>query len=168
MRRSQWLPRQLTMPSRKARRGVFIALTAVALGAASACGSSGLSESDAAVGNCLKSTDKGQKTTAFAKVDCSAPDAAYKVAEKLNSTSCPTVYGQYSPAKRKSRSKWSACLSLNAKVGDCFHQEVGFPTGRAAKVACGREATSRWSTPQSPTTTPKGREGGCSPRASST
>jgi hypothetical protein len=97
-------------------------------------------------GDCLEALGKAKKTIDFQIVDCEAPIAAYKVARRLVGSgmlSCgSSTYGYADSARtRRSTRRWHLCLMLNAKVGDCFHQEVGFPTGKATKVVCGPSAT---------------------------
>jgi hypothetical protein len=60
------------------------------------------------------------------------------VAQRLGrSGRCPGVNYGYVSKRVK------LCLTFNAKVGDCLRQEIGFPTGKAVKVACGSSATYR-------------------------
>jgi hypothetical protein len=94
------------------------------------------------VGDCLKATGPGPKTTEFAKADCAAPDAAYKYAVKSDQ-GCPSISYGYNTEKSGRYSRYRQCLMLNAKQGDCFKQSVGFPTGQAEKVACSAGATYR-------------------------
>ena len=119
-------------------------LAVLGVGVAAGWFSSADAASKANVGDCLKATGPGPKTTEFAVVDCGAPDAAYKVAERGGRRdSCPDVtYGSYSERQGK-RSGFTLCLMLNARQGDCFQQTVDFPTGQAAKVPCGAGATYR-------------------------
>ncbi|MEU6710233.1 hypothetical protein ABZ897_02040 [Nonomuraea sp. NPDC046802] len=116
-------------------------LTAVATGCADD------TAAQAGPGDCMVSRSEGNKTLSddFRIVDCGAPEAAYQVAMRLDSstTHCGTNTYGYATSSQRRGSGWRLCLSLNAKVGDCFHQEVGFPTGRAGKVACGPSATYR-------------------------
>ncbi|MEO3867567.1 hypothetical protein ABGB18_01915 [Nonomuraea sp. B12E4] len=97
---------------------------------------------NAQVGSCLEALGKGGKTVQedFHIVACTTPRAAYKVIKKADR--CDDVTNGYvQVGSRRSRSQ--LCLTLNAKEGDCFYQEVGFPTGKVSKVACGSSATYR-------------------------
>jgi hypothetical protein len=123
---------------------IIVGLAVVGVGAAAGWFSSADAASEAKVGDCLKATGPGPKTSAFAIVSCTAPDAAYKVAVRGGRRdSCPDLtYGAYGEREGK-RSGFTLCLMLNAKQGDCFQQTVDFPTGQATKVACGAGATYR-------------------------
>jgi hypothetical protein len=96
-------------------------------------------------GDCLEPKQRGGKTggmSEFRIVSCTAPKAAYKVAIVGGRVGCDdNTYG-YTYNSGRSRGR-AMCLILNAKAGDCFYQEIGFPTGKAAKVACGPSATYR-------------------------
>ncbi|WP_433468303.1 LppU/SCO3897 family protein [Spirillospora sp. CA-128828] len=96
-------------------------------------------------GDCLEAKGRGGKTgytSEFRIVSCTAPTAAYKVAMFGGHLGCDdNTYGETSASGRTSGRY--LCLMLNAKVGDCFYQEVGFPTGKATKVPCGPSATYR-------------------------
>ncbi|MEU5881475.1 hypothetical protein [Spirillospora sp. NPDC047279] len=93
-------------------------------------------------GDCLEAEGRGGKTgvtTEFHVVPCEAPNAAYKVVYLGSELGCDdNTYG--STSERSGRQR---CLMLNAKAGDCFYQEVGFPTGKVTKVACGPGASYR-------------------------
>ncbi|SEF97669.1 hypothetical protein SAMN05444920_1011155 [Nonomuraea solani] len=98
--------------------------------------------SRAELGSCLEARGKGGKTVLedFRLVPCTTPQAAYKVIKKAGS--CDDITNGYVlVGSRRSRSR--LCLTLNAKQGDCFYQEIGFPTGKVSKVACGAAATYR-------------------------
>ncbi|WP_149257470.1 hypothetical protein [Actinomadura sp. K4S16] len=96
-------------------------------------------------GDCLEAEGRGGKTGYtgdFRIVACSAPTAAYRVAMLGGHLGCDdNTYGE--TVSSGARGGRYLCLMLNAKVGDCFHQEVGFPAGKATKVACGPSATYR-------------------------
>ncbi len=103
--------------------------------------------SRAAPGDCVAAEEQGGKLGSPQEariVSCTAPDAAYKVAMRLdgNEHCGDNTYGyvRNSPSRGDG---WRLCLMLNAKVGDCFHQEIGFPTGTVTKVACGPSASYR-------------------------
>ncbi|WP_394829148.1 hypothetical protein [Pendulispora albinea] len=120
----------------------LLALAAVALLVATIAGCAAKDDPvKAQVGSCLEARGKGGKTgDDFHIVDCNAPEAAYKVISK--GKRCTDVTnGSLEVGRRKSRRE--LCLTLNAKEGDCFYQEISFPTGKATKVACGPEATFR-------------------------
>jgi hypothetical protein len=93
------------------------------------------------VGECVVATGERAKTTNFEEIDCASPDAAYRIAREAQSCGS-TTYGYWRLTGSKS-SGVVYCLTLNARVGDCFHQTIGFPTGRATKVECGPAATYR-------------------------
>ncbi|KAB2340541.1 LppU/SCO3897 family protein [Actinomadura rudentiformis] len=94
-------------------------------------------------GDCLEAKERGGKTgkaSEFRIVSCTEPSAAYKVALMGGRLGCDSnTYGSTSTG----RTSRELCLTLNAKVGDCFYQEVGFPTGKVTKVQCGPLATYR-------------------------
>ncbi|MEV0621350.1 hypothetical protein AB0I81_49035 [Nonomuraea sp. NPDC050404] len=96
----------------------------------------------AQVGSCLEALGKGGKTVRddFRAVACDAPKAAYKVVKKA--TSCDDITNGYVVVGTR-RSPSRLCLTLNVSEGDCFHQEIGFPTGKVTKVDCGASATYR-------------------------
>ncbi|WP_394821400.1 hypothetical protein [Pendulispora albinea] len=96
----------------------------------------------AQVGSCLEARGKGGKTLAneFHVVACDAPQAAYKVISK--GERCKDITNGYLQVGGR-RSRTELCLALNAKEGDCFYQEIDFPTGRATKTTCGPTATFR-------------------------
>ncbi|MCG5216452.1 LppU/SCO3897 family protein [Streptosporangium sp. KLBMP 9127] len=97
---------------------------------------------NAQVGSCLEALGKGGKTLRddFHIVGCTTPRAGYKVIKKADR--CDDVTNGYIViASRRSRTQ--LCLTLNAKKGDCFYQEIGFPTGKVSKVTCGPSATYR-------------------------
>ncbi|MEQ4724868.1 hypothetical protein [Nonomuraea sp. B19D2] len=97
---------------------------------------------NAQVGSCLQALGKGGKTVRddFRIVACSTPEAAYKVIKKGDR--CEDVTNGYVQVGSR-RTRIQLCLVLNAKEGDCFHQEIGFPTGKVSKVTCGPSATYR-------------------------
>ncbi|MGN9840595.1 LppU/SCO3897 family protein [Nonomuraea sp. H19] len=97
---------------------------------------------NAQVGSCLEALGKGGKTLRddFHIVGCTTPRAAYKVIKKANR--CDDVTNGYAVIGGR-RSRGQLCLMLNAKEGDCFYQEIGFPTGKVSKVPCGPSATYR-------------------------
>ncbi|GAA0924281.1 LppU/SCO3897 family protein [Virgisporangium aurantiacum] len=99
--------------------------------------------SNSQAGDCMKAADNDAKSTKFSIVDCAAPDAAYKVAFKTDSRygGCGGTSYMADSEKTSRRSGFTLCMTLNAKVGDCFNQTVGPPTGTARKVACGSGAT---------------------------
>ncbi|WP_444543478.1 LppU/SCO3897 family protein [Micromonospora andamanensis] len=116
--------------------GLITAAAAVAVGCASA-------DDQVRVGDCLEATGEGAKTSSFRQVDCSAPQAAYRVAIVADSLEgCASSYGSFDlPYSRSSNHMY--CLMLNAVAGDCFRQQIDFPTGRATKVHCDDSATYR-------------------------
>lgn len=95
---------------------------------------------NARIGSCLEARGKGGKTDDFRIVACSSPQAAYKMIKKADR--CDDITNGYVLIGTR-RSRTRLCLTLNAKQGDCFYQEVGFPTGKASKVTCGSSATYR-------------------------
>lgn len=126
---------------------VKAAPVALALAAASLLAAGCAADDDpvrARAGDCLEALGEGKKTTEFRIVGCGTPAAAYRVARRLTGgdRSCGgSTYGYVSSGYARGATRWHLCLTLNAQVGDCFHQEVGFPTGKATKTPCGPEAT---------------------------
>ncbi|MCF6470857.1 hypothetical protein FAF44_21025 [Nonomuraea sp. MG754425] len=94
----------------------------------------------ARAGDCLEARGKGGKTSEFHIVGCAAPQAAYKMIKKADR--CDDITNGYALVGTR-RHLTRLCLTLNAKEGDCFYQEVGFPTGKASKVTCDPSATYR-------------------------
>lgn len=100
-------------------------------------GTTSESDADTAIaGDCIKVNSASADDADIAKVDCSSPDAVYKVGKRLYSTSseCPSdSYDKYTHAA--SYSEFALCLMLNAEQGDCFANITG-GDGTTAKVSC--------------------------------
>ncbi|TDD07512.1 hypothetical protein E1292_13510 [Nonomuraea deserti] len=125
-------------------KGKIVAMALIGASVLAGCAAEN-DPSRAQPGDCLAAVGEGKKTTDLRIVGCAAPEAAYRVAKRLKrgQRSCgSTTYG-YASSGYVRGGGWHLCLTLNAEVGDCFHQEVGFPTGKATKVACGPSATYR-------------------------
>lgn len=95
----------------------------------------GTSARAAEEGDCVKviSTSDAEAGT----VECSAPEAIYKVAKKLGSAAsrCPEGdYTEWTGGKRTDTVK--LCLMLNAKEGDCFTTTTSGGNESDDRVAC--------------------------------
>ncbi|HEX4816865.1 MAG TPA: hypothetical protein VFV66_29335 [Nonomuraea sp.] len=133
--------RPISTTCHKLRR--IATLAVAALLALSGCTSED-DPSRARPGDCLEAESRGRKAGDFRIVGCDAPEAAYKVARRLtDSRGCGSSAYGYATSPYVRSGGWHLCLTLNARVGDCFHQEIGFPTGKASRVACGSSATYR-------------------------
>ncbi|CRK61271.1 hypothetical protein [Alloactinosynnema sp. L-07] len=98
------------------------------------------SAASANVGDCIKVKDDSAKSADVEKIDCGKPEAVFKVAKKLDSSSatCPSDsdYLEYEQSSgRGSKSGFSLCLMVNAKKGECFTDLKD--ADKAKKVACG-------------------------------
>ncbi|MFC5753003.1 LppU/SCO3897 family protein [Actinomadura rugatobispora] len=110
---------------------------------------------NASPGECLEVKGRGGTTKDpgdFRIVSCAAPNAAHHdlgpgdigCPDRTPGESQESPYGEIvHNSTSPSGSDWALCLTLNAKTGDCFYQQVGFPDGRVTKVACGPSATYR-------------------------
>jgi hypothetical protein len=99
--------------------------------------------SSANAGDCINIVSASITDPKVEKVECGSPNAAYKVAKKLDSASdnCPEGdYGSYSESGRRSGG-FTLCLMLNAAEGDCFKTEGNFVSGKTSKVTCDASAS---------------------------
>lgn len=94
------------------------------------------------VGDCVFATGGSAKTGDFEVVDCASPEATYRIAVEADASCESNTYGQWLVSGYKGADTLY-CLTLNASEGDCFHQTIGFPTGKATKVECGSAASYR-------------------------
>ncbi|MEV8438541.1 hypothetical protein AB0425_14280 [Actinosynnema sp. NPDC051121] len=129
-------------------RGAKALITVVALGIvgivvagviASITGPSG-----AEPGDCIKVVSAGITDADVEKIDCSSPEAAFKVAANLDSSadSCPDGdYAEYSDSGGRRSNGFKLCLMLNAAEGDCFKQEGSIVAAKTTKVTCDSSAT---------------------------
>jgi hypothetical protein len=90
-------------------------------------------------GDCIKVNSQSKDDADVEKIDCTSPEAVYKVGNKLDSASadCPTdSYIQYMQSGGKG-DDFSLCLMLNTKEGECFADlTTQDPDKRTTKVAC--------------------------------
>lgn len=95
--------------------------------------------SSAGPGDCIKVNSQAANDADVEKIDCTSPEAVFKVGVKLDSASadCPTdSYIQYMQSGG-SGDDFSLCLMLNAKEGDCFANLTSQDDSKkTAKVAC--------------------------------
>lgn len=95
----------------------------------------GTSARAAEEGDCIKVISTSDAEAG--RVECSAPEAIYKVAKKLGSASnrCPDGdYTEWTGGKRTDTVK--LCLMLNAKEGDCFKTTTSGGNESDERVAC--------------------------------
>jgi hypothetical protein len=95
----------------------------------------GTSARAAEEGDCIKVISTGDAEAG--QVECSTPEAIYKVAKKLDSETgrCPEGdYTEWTGGKRTDRVK--LCLMLNAKEGDCFTTTTSGGNESDERVAC--------------------------------
>jgi hypothetical protein len=95
-------------------------------------------KSDLAVaGDCIKVNSAAANDADIEVVDCSSPDAVYKVGSVLYDASadCPSdSYDQYTHTG-KYTVEFALCLMLNAEQGDCF-SNLTTSSDATAKVSC--------------------------------
>ncbi|SDI53216.1 hypothetical protein SAMN05192558_108408 [Actinokineospora alba] len=118
---------------------ILVAIVAVGIGGFFAFNKSAAS---ADVGDCIKVKDDSATNADVEKIDCTKPEAVFKVAKKLDSAAatCPTadnsMYLEYEQSSRRGGSGgFSLCLMLNTKVGECFTDLR--KSAEARKVPCG-------------------------------
>ncbi|TDQ04568.1 hypothetical protein EV186_101520 [Labedaea rhizosphaerae] len=90
--------------------------------------------SQAVAGDCIKVISASTTDARVEKVDCTSPDAVFKVGTKMDGTheQCPSdSYDTYTQSGRGD--EFTLCLMLNAVEGDCFSH---VSSGTTAKVAC--------------------------------
>ncbi|MBC6447179.1 LppU/SCO3897 family protein [Actinokineospora xionganensis] len=115
---------------------ILVAIVAVGIGGFFAFNKSAAS---AAVGDCIKVKNDSATNADVEKIDCTKPEAVFKVAKKLDSASanCPkdSDYMEYEQSGRRGGGGFSLCLMVNAKVGECFTDLR--KSAEARKVPCG-------------------------------
>ncbi|KAA2248876.1 hypothetical protein F0L68_39555 [Solihabitans fulvus] len=97
------------------------------------------SPSAAGPGDCIKVNSVSTNNASVDKIDCGSSEAAFKVAIKLDNASgnCPNDnYIAYMQSGGRGNSKFTLCLALNGKVGDCFKAEDAGLSTKVTKVAC--------------------------------
>ncbi|OKI36137.1 hypothetical protein A6A25_22370 [Saccharothrix sp. CB00851] len=95
--------------------------------------------SGAEAGDCIEVISASATDADVEKIDCSSPEAAFKVAAYLDSSadSCPDGdYAEYSDRGGRRSNGFKLCLVLNAAEGDCFKQEGSIVAAKTTKVAC--------------------------------
>ncbi|HEX7306475.1 LppU/SCO3897 family protein [Lentzea sp.] len=108
-------------------------------------GCSGFTD-QAGVGECAKQSDVNDTAVDMVEVDCSSPEAVYRVSSRERRTMCPT--GDYlteSSGRTRGTGKTRYCYVLEVKEGDCLKAvnqyfervECGAGTRRVTKVAEG-------------------------------
>ncbi|GAB2988301.1 LppU/SCO3897 family protein [Saccharothrix stipae] len=100
--------------------------------------------SGAEAGDCIKVISASVADADVEKVECSSPDAAFKVAANLDSSTdaCPDGdYAEYSDSGGRRSDGFKLCLMLNAAEGECFKQEGSIVAGKTTKVTCDSSAT---------------------------
>jgi hypothetical protein len=85
----------------------------------------------AAQGDCLKVVSAAEATTE--RADCDDPEAVYRVAKRLASTSGMCPVGEYSEL---TSGEAKLCLMLNAKEGDCLTTTATGRNQTHQRVAC--------------------------------
>ncbi|MEU4448083.1 hypothetical protein AB0K14_03805 [Actinosynnema sp. NPDC050801] len=135
-------------PAKGTSRGAKALVAVVALGIvgvviagiiANATGPSG-----AEAGDCIKVISASVADADVEKVECSSPEAAFKVAANLDSSTdaCPDGdYAEYSDSGGRRSDGFKLCLMLNAAEGECFKQEGSIVAGKTTKVTCDSSAT---------------------------
>ncbi|MCC8247888.1 LppU/SCO3897 family protein [Saccharothrix luteola] len=100
--------------------------------------------SGAEAGDCIKVISASVTDADVEKVECSSPEAAFKVAANLDSSadSCPDGdYAEYSDSGGRRSNGFKLCLMLNAAEGDCFKEEGSIVAGKTTKVTCDSSAS---------------------------
>ncbi|QFZ16464.1 LppU/SCO3897 family protein [Saccharothrix syringae] len=132
------------LPPQRTSRGPKVLIAVVVLGIvgvvvaglfANATGPGGADE-----GDCMKINSAGVTDADVEQIDCASPEAAFKVASRLGSStdSCPDGdYVEFYERGGRRSDGYKLCLVLNAAEGDCFKQEGGIVAGKTTKVACG-------------------------------
>lgn len=103
----------------------------------------GTGPGSAKAGDCIKVNSASVSNADVDKIDCNVPEAAFKVAVNLDSSTdaCPDGdYAEFRSSGRRSNG-YKLCLMLNAKEGDCFKEEGSFIAGKTTKVTCSSSAT---------------------------
>jgi hypothetical protein len=90
----------------------------------------------ASAGDCIKVNTASSVDADVAKIDCTSPDAVYKVGKRIQGAdrTCPSdSYDVYTQSGRGTG--FTLCLMLNAHEGDCFAGVTG-AAATTKKVAC--------------------------------
>jgi hypothetical protein len=108
----------------KGRLYTILAIALVVIGVVVYFGikQSKVAPSSASAGDCIKVNSASASDADVEKIDCTSPEAVYKVGKKLDSTAadCPSdSYDKYTQSGG-SGDDFALCLMLNAKQGDCF------------------------------------------------
>ncbi|WP_433267821.1 LppU/SCO3897 family protein [Actinosynnema sp. CS-041913] len=135
-------PKKKTSTGAKALIGVVVLGIAaiVVIGMIAGAGSPGRANA----GDCIKVNSASVGKADVDTVDCSSPEAAFKVAVNLDSSTsaCPSGdYFEYSDRGGRRSNGFKLCLVFNAKQGDCFKQEGTIVAGKTTKVTCDSSAT---------------------------
>jgi hypothetical protein len=101
----------------------------------------------ASEGDCVRVLDASSTDADLDTIDCSRPEALFKVGIRQTSTSCPTdgdytTYTETSSGRRRATTSFTLCLVLNVKQGECLKgldspdklARVDCATGAEAKV----------------------------------
>ncbi|MFI9815211.1 LppU/SCO3897 family protein [Saccharothrix variisporea] len=135
-------------PEQKTSKGAKILIALVALGIVGVVVAGLIASKDspgsADAGDCIKVNSVSVSKADVDKIDCSSPEAAFKVAVNLDSSTkaCPTGdYAEYRDSGGRRSDGFKLCLVLNAKSGDCFKQEGTIVAAKTTKVTCGSSAT---------------------------
>ncbi|WP_367132912.1 collagen-like protein [Saccharothrix sp. HUAS TT1] len=141
-------PQQLPPPPKRTSTGAKALVAVVVLGivgvvvAGVLAGING--PAGAEPGECIKIVSAGVTDADVEKVECSSPEAAFRVAAHLDSSadSCPDGdYAEYSDSGGRRSDGFKLCLMLNAAEGDCFKQEGTIVAAKTTKVTCDSSAT---------------------------
>ncbi|MEU4763539.1 hypothetical protein AB0H12_09800 [Actinosynnema sp. NPDC023794] len=100
--------------------------------------------SGAEAGDCIKVISASVTDADVEKIECSSPEAAFKVAANLDSSadSCPDGdYAEYSDSGGRRSNGFKLCLMLNAAEGDCFKEESSIVAAKTTKVTCDSSAS---------------------------
>ncbi|NUT92694.1 MAG: hypothetical protein HOY78_11805, partial [Saccharothrix sp.] len=135
-------------PAQKTSKGAKVLIALVALGIVGVVVAGLIASKDspgsANAGDCIKVNSVSVSKADVDKIDCSSPEAAFKVAVNLDSSTdaCPTGdYAEYRDSGGRRSDGFKLCLVLNAKSGDCFKQEGTIVAAKTTKVTCGSSAT---------------------------
>ncbi|GAA0218032.1 hypothetical protein GCM10010492_14860 [Saccharothrix mutabilis subsp. mutabilis] len=135
-------------PEQKTSTGAKVLIAVVALGIVGVVVAGLIASKDspggAEAGDCIKVNSVSVSDADVEKIDCGSPEAAFKVAVNLDSSTkaCPTGdYSEYRDSGGRRSDGFKLCLTLNAKDGDCFKQEGTIVAGKTTKVTCGSSAT---------------------------
>jgi hypothetical protein len=95
-----------------------------------------VSPASAEAGDCIKVNKAEENDADVEKIDCTGPEAVFKVGKKLDSASANCPDGDYvSYMQSGSGTDFTLCLVYNVAKGDCLSQPDA--PDKARKVACG-------------------------------